>query len=77
MAARVWETKLHGFEGGIGSRWLVVDRTMLLFFVSRGCTICKWGKGRASMRDIVSSVGGRGGMGFCHGGFDDGRLKEL
>jgi hypothetical protein len=76
-AAKVWETKLHGFEDGIGSRWLFVDRTMLLFFVSRGCTVSKRGKGRASVNDIVSGVGGRGEMGFCHGGFDDGRLKEL
>ncbi len=60
-AARVCEMKLHGFEGGIGSRWLVVGRTMLLFVVSRGCFICEWGKGRASVRDIVSGVGGRGG----------------
>jgi hypothetical protein len=58
-AARVWEMKLRGFEGDIGGCWLVVDWTMLLFVISRGCTIHK------------------GGMGFCDGGFDDGRLKEL
>jgi hypothetical protein len=76
-AARVWATKLHGFEGGICGCWLVIGQTMLLFVVSRGCTVCEWGKGSASMRDIISGVGGRGGMGFCHGGFDDGRSKEL
>ncbi len=63
-AAWVWETKLHGLEGGDGGPWLVVGLVMLLFVVSRGCTVCEWGKGRAGVRDIVSGVGGRGGMGF-------------
>jgi hypothetical protein len=36
-AARVWEMKVHGFDGGC---WLV-GRSMLLFIGSRGCNVCE------------------------------------
>ncbi len=39
-AAWVWETKLHGFDGGC---WFVGWSMFLLFISSRGCNVREWG----------------------------------